>query len=88
MEEMDLQKLTFFTEGNTFTGSKTKDWEKGVMLRYLVRPNKEAGELEAFTWKEDLCFDRAAENNEAHFPLNEEGLSQVQQWLQGEYAAL
>ena len=29
MEEMDLQKLTFFTEGNTFTGSRTKDWEKG-----------------------------------------------------------
>ena len=33
---MDLQKLTFFTEGNTFTGSASKDLAAGLLLRYLV----------------------------------------------------
>lgn len=40
-EAMDMQKLSFFTEGNVFTGSRTKDWSARTMLRYLVRPDKE-----------------------------------------------
>ena len=28
---MDLQKLTFFTEGNTFTGSASKDLAAGLL---------------------------------------------------------
>lgn len=88
MEEMEIQKLNFFTEGNTFTGSRTKDWGTGAMLRYLVRPDLEAGMLEAFSWREDLCFERAGEKQEATFPLSEQGLEQLQTWLQEQYAAV
>ena len=30
----DIAKLNHFTEGNLYTGSKTKDWEKGTVIRY------------------------------------------------------
>lgn len=88
MEEMEIQKLTFFTEGNTFTGSRTKDPATGAMLRYLVRPNAEEARLEAFTWREDLCFERAGEKQEAQFPLSDEGLLQAQVWLKEQYDAV
>lgn len=87
MEEgrLDLQKLSFFTEGNTFTGGKTKDWEKKIVLRYLVRPDLEERKLLAYSWTEDLCFDRAREKQEAEFPLTEQGIEQIQAWLQERY---
>ena len=88
MEEMEIQKLTFFTEGNTFTGSRTKDPATGAMLRSLVRPNAEEARLEAFTWREDLCFERAGEKQEAQFPLSDEGLLQAQAWLKEQYDAV
>lgn len=85
---MDLQKLNFFTEGNTFTGSRTKDWRKGILLRYLVRPDLENGKLEAFAWTEDVCFERAAKKNEASASLTERGLEQIREWLLDEYQKL
>ena len=88
MEEMEIQKLTFFTEGNTFTGSRTKDPATGAMLRYLVRPNAEEARLEAFTWREDLCFERAHDKLQKEVPLSEEGLEQALAWLEEQYAAL
>lgn len=87
-EELDLQKLNFFTEGNTFTGGRTKDWAKKTMLRYLVRPDRENEKLQAFSWTKDLCFDRAGEKQEAEFPLTEEGLEQIRNWLTDQYRAL
>lgn len=85
---MDLQKLSFFTEGNTFTGSRTKDWDSGTMLRYLVRPDFENGKLLAYSWTEDVCFERAQEKQGKEFPLNDEGLEEIQAWLQEQYAGL
>lgn len=85
---MDLQKLTFFTEGNTFTGSRTKDWDTRAMLRYLVRPDRENDKLLAYSWTEDVCFECAGEKQEGEFPLSDEGLDQIQAWLQEQYNSL
>lgn len=87
-EAMDMQKLSFFTEGNVFTGSRTKDWSARTMLRYLVRPDKENEKLLAWCWKEDVCFELAQERQNAEFPLSEEGVQAVQDWLARQYALL
>lgn len=85
---MDLQKLVYFTEGNTFTGSRTKDPEKGILLRYRAEPDTAEGELKAWAWTKDLCFERAGEREEKSFPLNQQGLEAADAWLQGLYDAL
>ncbi len=87
-ETMDLQKLTFFTEGNTFTGSRTKDPKTGALLRYLVYPDRENEKLIAYGWTTDVCFEKAKERQEASFPLSEQGLSEIQAWLQEQYRAI
>lgn len=80
MKELDLQKLTFFTEGNTFTGERTE--ENGAFLRYLVKPDRETAALAAFLWHSDVCFEQAEEKVERSFPMSEEGLEEIQRWLQ------
>lgn len=85
---MDLQKLAYFTEGNTFTGSQTKDPETEILLRYRVEPDTGEGELKAWAWAKDVCFERAGEKEERSFPLNQEGLEAADAWLQSLYDAL
>lgn len=85
---MELQKLAYFTEGNTFTGSATKDPEKGLLLRCRAEPDTGEGELKVWAWKKDLCFERAGETEEKTFPLNQQGLDQACAWLQSLYDAL
>ncbi len=85
---LDLQKITFFTEGNTFTGGCTKNPVTGTVLRYLVRPDKENGSLTAYAWQSDLCFERAESKTEKSFPMTEEGLEEIQNWLQEQYRAV
>lgn len=87
-DKLDLQKLAYFTEGNSFTGSKTKDRETGPLLRYLVRPEREEPGLRVFCWTEDLCFEKAEEKREKLFSLDEEGLGQALAWLTAQYEAL
>ncbi len=87
-EQMDMQKLTYFTEGNVFTGSKTKDWAARTMLRYLVRPDFENEKLLAYSWTDDVCFECAGGKKEAGFPLNDEGIEQIQIWLRERYEEL
>lgn len=74
----DMQNLTFFTEGNTFTGSKSQGER---LLRYLARPDKENGQLLAWVWEEDLCFERANPKEHKAFLLTEEGIQQLSAWL-------
>lgn len=75
----DMQNLTFFTEGNTFTGSKSQGER---LLRYLARPDKESGQLLAWAWQEDLCFERAGGKVHKEFLLTEEGIRQLTAWLE------
>ncbi len=85
---MDMQKLAYFTEGNTYTGSATKDREQGLLLRYKVEPDLEEQQLSAHAWARDLCFEKAGEAQRQAFPLNQEGLDKLLAWLQGQYDAL
>ena len=85
---MDMQKLAYFTEGNIFTGSATKDPAAGLLLRYRLEPDGEEGQLNAWAWQQDLCFERAAEKEEKSFPLNQQGLDSAVAWLQSLYDTL
>ncbi len=85
---MDMQKLAYFAEGNIFTGSATKDAEKGLLLRYRVEPDTKEGELKVWAWKKDLCFERAGEIEERSFPLNQPGLDSAKAWLQSLFDTL
>lgn len=85
---MDMQTLTFFTEGNTFTGCRTKNPRTKLMMRYLVKPDKENDRLLAYSWNTDVCFECSGEKAEAAFPLSDEGIDEVQLWLQERYAEL
>lgn len=80
----DLQKLVYFTEGNTYSGSRT---ESGGLLRYRVEPDRENELLLAWCWREDVCFQRAGEKKEKQFPLKQEGLEQIQNWLEENFRA-
>lgn len=85
---MDIQKLTYFVEGNTFTGGATKDGEKGLLLRYRVEPDNGNGQLLAWAWTRDVCFERAGDTEEKTFLMTEEGLAELDAWLQGLFDAL
>jgi hypothetical protein len=86
--QLELQKFHYFDEGNTYAGQKTKDPDRGALLRYLVTPDKDAALIRAYCWTEDLCFDRAQNKQEKEYPLTEEGLDKAVEWLEGEYQAL
>lgn len=79
MKELDLQKLTFFTEGNTFTGEYTN--ENGTITRYLVKPDRENDALLAYAWHKDVCYEAAEIDAEQTFALSDEGLEKIQTWL-------
>lgn len=85
---MDIQKLAYFAEGNTFTGSASKDPRRGLVLRYRAEPDLENRRLAAHAWTKDLCFERAGETQRRDFPLSQEGLEQLCAWLQEQYDAL
>ena len=72
---LELQKIHYFDEGNTYAGQKTKDPDSGLLLRYLVEPDKEAALL------------RAHNKLQKEVPLSEEGLEQALAWLEEQYAA-
>lgn len=74
----DMQNLTFFVEGNTFTGSRSQG---DALLRYRVAPDKENGQLLAWRWQEDKCFERADSPEQKAFPFDEPGLAAIQSWL-------
>lgn len=76
----DMQNLTYFAEGNTFTGSRSQG---DVILRYRVEPDTENGQLLAWCWQEDKCFERANPEKE-EFPLTASGLEALIRWL-GEF---
>lgn len=91
-ESLDMQKLNYFiTDGhsfNEFTGSKTKNRSRGVLLRYLVKPVPEAQKLCAFCWTEDVCFAKASDKQEMEASMNEQGLEEIRGWLAEQYDLL
>lgn len=74
----DMQKLAYFAEGNRFAGSHSVS---GKVIRYRVDPDRENEQLAAWCWLEDLCFEKAKDKEEARFPLTQEGLDSLLDWL-------
>ncbi len=86
--QLELQKYHYFEEGNSYAGQRTKDWEKGLLLRYYVEPDKEASLLRAYAWTQDVCFDLAPDKMSQEYPLSEEGLDRAVEWLEEAYRQL
>lgn len=85
MEEFDMQKLNYFitdgTVSNLFTGSKTKDSKKGLVLRYLVKADLQEEKLHAFAWKQDVCYEKAVDKQNLSTAMEEAGLEEIHTWL-------
>lgn len=48
-------------------------------LRYRIEPEEDT--LHVYTWTQDLCFDLADHGEAQDFPLSEEGLEQIRQFI-------
>lgn len=76
----DIPKVFYFESGNIHTGSRGK-------LRYRVEPAD--GQLHITVWREDICYELAAERGmiqgTAEYPVSEEGFQQMLDYLQAEY---
>ncbi len=67
----DIPRIYYFESNNTFTGSR-KDFN------FKIVPD---GELKVSTWHGFLCSELADMEQEACFPLNQEGFDQMLRWL-------
>ena len=85
---IETAKLAYFVEGNTYTGSKTKDHEAGLLLRYRIEPDRENGVIKVACWDQDLCFEKAEEPWQQDFPMDAEGLEAARSWLLEHYAQI
>jgi len=63
---LEISRVGYYRSGNPFTGSHGS-------LRYRIEPEEDT--LHVYTWTQDLCFDLA------DFPLSEEGLEQIRQFI-------
>jgi hypothetical protein len=72
MEELFLPVLSHFQNGNAWTGSAGR-------LRYRVVPEEE---LCAQVWEGPWCYQLSRVEETQRFPLEEEGLEKLADWLQ------
>lgn len=70
--KIDIREIWFYKSGNSFLGNIG-------CLRFKIAPAGE--EFQVFTWTEDVCFEKADHGEPAVFPLSEDGLSQVKDYL-------
>ena len=69
---LEISRVGYYRSGNPFTGSHGS-------LRYRIEPEEDT--LHVYTWTQDLCFDLADHGEAQDFPLSEEGLEQIQQFI-------
>ncbi len=72
--------ITFFINNNPFCGSKQGFNYRIIPIKGDVEKDIEA-HLEVFTWYGKMCSELSEKQAEARFPLNTDGLSAVQKWL-------
>lgn len=72
-----LPGLDYFEWKNCFTGSL------GQSFRYRVLPEGET--MKVFVWRKDLCFEKCQVEAEAAFALSQDGLTELDRWLQSQY---
>ncbi|MGN0519318.1 MAG: hypothetical protein ACI4LB_01120 [Candidatus Fimenecus sp.] len=73
MAELDLPALSYFEQKNAFTGSLRKDFRFRVVRAEDM--------LTAAVWHTDICFELAENKEEQSFPLTDEGLQSVADWI-------
>ena len=82
MNDILIPTLLFWENGNTFYGSKG-------LARFFIRPVQpedpqpdDVPRLEVELWRGPLTKELSEILTTASFPLSEEGLAQVSQWLE------
>lgn len=71
----NLPGLDYFLSKNTFKGSRDK-------FRFIA----EGGEnIKVYYWPEDICFELAEDITEKEFPMNEQSLYDINDYLSSEY---
>ncbi|MCM1053956.1 MAG: hypothetical protein NC394_00395 [Bacteroides sp.] len=73
----DLPGVDYFLSKNSFKGSKQD-------FRFVVFGGEE---LKVCYWLEDICFELAKDITEKEFPLNEQSLYDINEYLTAEYKA-
>ena len=85
MEELYLPTLHSFAMDNIFTGSKGNF--RFRIVPQVVKLNQKEVNFEESTilaqfWHGMLCYEKSTVEGEKCFPMNEEGRTQMRQWLQ------
>jgi len=68
----DFPEISYFLQGNDFTGSQ-------VDCRYKI--SKQDDELKVFLWYEDVCFECAENKVEETFEVSNNGLVKAIEWI-------
>ena len=71
--KVDIREIWFYKSGNSFLGNTGK-------LRFKIAPSGE--KFQVFTWTEDVCFEKADHGEPTIFPLSEDGLSLIKEYLE------
>lgn len=76
---LEISHIGYYRSGNAFSGTYGP-------MRYRIIP--EDGALQVYTWTQDLCFDLADHGEPKDFPMNEDGLEAIRQYLEEARQAL
>ena len=84
MQPIELPTLLFWENGNTWYGSKG---QARFFIR-LERPEEGEAVLKVQLWRGPLTLELSEVLTESAFPLGEEGLARLTDWLEDQAARL
>jgi hypothetical protein len=70
--EIFLPTLCSMEYGNVWTGSRKNSWWKIVPAEGIMKTE---------LWRGPLCYECSQVEQTAEFPISEEGIEQLRQWL-------
>ena len=74
MADIYVPNYMSFNNDNTFLGSYQG-------LRFKLTPNVSEAEIHAEYWYGPLCYEKSEMDGEKSFPLSDEGIEAMTQWL-------
>lgn len=81
-DTMVMPMLDILKENNIYSGSEGP-------FRYKVKPNGETAKVWAYqTYCLEYCQENGLVLGESEFPLDEDGLAQMEEWLKAQAAKL
>lgn len=87
MEELFLPTLHWFAMNNLFTGSSGSfrfRAEPNVVMATAKEVDYEQSSIHAECWHGPFCYELSQMEAERTFPMTQEGLTQMRQWLQSQ----